>query len=109
MTQSATLRALDAELMAAFTAAGLADAAIYTQQGSGTPLSCTVYVDRGVVLNGGDTQVRTDAVTITAHRSEIGEALPKRGAIFVVDSIDYKVDQVINADESRVVCLVVVD
>lgn len=108
MTQSTALRALDAELMAAFTAAGLADAAIYTQNG-GSPVACTVYVDRGVALSGFDSQVRTDAVTITAHRDEIGEALPKRGAIFVVDSVDYKVDQVINADESRVVCLVVVD
>lgn len=106
MTQSTALRALDAELMAAFTAAGLADAATYTQVG-GSPLTCSVYVDRGVQLGGFDTQVRTDAVTITAQRAEIGESLPKRGAIFVVGSTSFKVDQIINADESRVVCLVV--
>jgi hypothetical protein len=68
-----------------------------------------VYVDRGVQLGGFDTQVRTDAVTITAQRAEIGESLPKRGAIFVVGSTSLKVDQIINADESRVVCLVVND
>ena len=108
MTQQATLRALDAALMAEFSAAGLADAAVYTQVG-GSPLSCTVYVDRGVQLTGFDTQVRTDSVTITAQRAEIGELLPKRGAIFVVGSTSFKVDQILNADESRVVCLVVDD
>lgn len=104
MTQQSTLRALDAELMAAFTSAGLADAATYTQVG-GSPLSCSVYVDRGVTFQGFDGTVRNDAVTITAFLDEIAE-VPKRGALFAVGAVTYKVDAVTAKDESRVVCVV---
>lgn len=104
MTQQSTLRALDADLMAAFSAAGLADAAVYTQVG-GSPLSCTVYVDRGVTYQGFDGTVRNDAVSITAFLDEIA-SVPLRGALFVVGGTTYKVDSVTIKDESRVVCLV---
>lgn len=105
MTQQSTLRALDAELMAAFTSAGLSDAAIFTQYGGGSPTSCTVYVDRGVTFQGFDGTVRNDSVTITAFIDEIAE-VPKRGSLFVVDGVTYKVDAVTTKDESRAVCLV---
>lgn len=105
MTQQSTLRALDAALMAAFTSAGLADAATFTQYGGGSPTSCSVYVDRGVSFQGFDGTVRNDAVTITAFLDEIAE-VPKRGALFAVGSESWKVDAVTAKDESRVVCLV---
>lgn len=105
MTQQSTLRALDASLMAAFSAAGLADAAVFTQQGGGSPTACSVYVDRGVSYNGFDGTVRNDAVSLTAFLDEIGE-VPKRGALFAVGSESWKVDAVTAKDESRVVCLV---
>lgn len=105
MTQQSTLRALDASLMAAFSAAGLADAATFTQYGGGSPTSCSVYIDRGVSFQGFDGTVRNDAVTVTAFLDEIAE-VPKRGALFVVGATTFKVDQVSNKDESRVVCLV---
>jgi hypothetical protein len=105
MTQQSTLRALDAELMAAFTSAGLADAATFIQYGSGSPTSCSVYVDRGVTFQGFDGTVRNDAVTITAFLDEIAE-VPKRGALFAVGAVTYKVDAVTAKDESRVVCVV---
>lgn len=105
MTQQSTLRALDAELMTAFTTAGLADAAIFTQSGGGSPTTCSVYVDRGVTFQGFDGTVRNDAVTITAFLDEIAE-VPKRGALFVVGSDTYKVDAVTAKDESRAVCVV---
>lgn len=105
MTQQSTLRAMDAALMEAFSAAGLADAAVFTQQGGGSPTACSVYVDRGVSYQGFDGTVRNDAVSLTAFLDEIGE-VPKRGALFVVGATTFKVDQVSNKDESRVVCLV---
>lgn len=105
MTQQSTLRALDAELMTAFTTAGLADAATFTQSGGGSPTTCSVYVDRGVTFQGFDGTVRNDAVTITAFLSDIAD-VPKRGALFVVGSDTYKVDAVTAKDESRAVCVV---
>lgn len=105
MTQQATLRALDAAIMAEFSAAGLADSATFTQSGGGSPTTCSVYVDRGVTFQGFDGTVRNDAVTITAFLDEIAE-VPKRGALFVVGSDTYKVDAVTAKDESRAVCVV---
>lgn len=105
MTQQATLRALDAAIMAEFSAAGLADSATFTQYGGGSPTTCSVYVDRGVAFQGFDGTVRNDAVTITLFLDEIGD-VPKRGALFAVGSDTFKVDAVTSMDESRVVCLV---
>jgi hypothetical protein len=105
MTQQATLRALDAAIMAEFSAAGLADSATFTQSGGGSPTTCSVYVDRGVTYQGFDGTVRNDAVTITAFLSDIAD-VPKRGALFAVGSDTFKVDAVTSMDESRVVCLV---
>jgi len=104
MTQAATLRALDAELMAAFTAAGLADSAIYTPT-VGAPHLVSVYIDRGVSYQGIDGQIRNDAVVITAMLDEIGDP-PSRGAIFTVGSQLFKVESVQTMDESRVACVV---
>lgn len=105
MTQQSTLRALDASLMAAFSAAGLADSAVFTQYGGGSQTSCSVYVDRGVSYQGFDGTVRNDAVSITLFLGEIG-VVPLRGSLIVVGATTFKVDQVSNKDESRVVCLV---
>ena len=105
MTQQATLRALDAAIMAEFSAAGLADSATFTQSGGGSPTTCNVYVDRGVTYQGFDGTVRNDAVSITAFLDEIA-SVPLRGALFVVGGTTYKVDSVTIKDESRVVCLV---
>ncbi|MBP7625288.1 MAG: hypothetical protein KA763_15095 [Xanthomonadales bacterium] len=105
MTQQATLRALDAAIMAEFSAAGLADSATFTQSGGGSPTTCSVYIDRGVSFHGFDGTVRNDAVTITAFLSDIAD-VPKRGALFAVGSDTFKVDAVTSMDESRVVCLV---
>lgn len=105
MTQQATLRALDAAIMAEFSAAGLADSATFTQSGGGSPTTCSVYVDRGVAFQGFDGTVRNDAVTITLFLDQIGD-VPKRGALIVVGATTFKVDAVINADESRATCVV---
>jgi hypothetical protein len=105
MTQSATLRALDADIRSALSGAGLTDSAIYTNIG-GSPTVCEVYVDRGVQLSGFDTQILTDQVTITALMAEI-LTRPKKGAIFALGAETFKVDQILNIDESRAVCLVV--
>ncbi len=110
MTQQATLRALDAAIMAEFSSVGLTDAASYTQASAGgpapPPVACTVYVDRGVGYQGFDGSARSDAITITALIEEIG-SVPKRGAIFEVGAELFKVDSVEIKDESRVMCVVI--
>ena len=95
----------DAIFAPAAKAARLGDAATFTQAG-GSPVSCTVLVDRGLSLQNAETgAVTNDQVTITAYLAEIGER-PKRGAIFVIGAEHFRVDSVQSSDESRVVCIV---
>lgn len=113
MSQQATLRALDAAIMAEFAVAGFADSATFTQASSGgpapPPVSCTIYVDRGVSYQGFDGSVRSDAIIVTAMLDEIG-SVPLRGAIFAIAGGDvFKVDSVSAKDESRVSCVVTYD
>lgn len=106
MGQSATLRAIDASIMGAFAHAGLTDQATYTPV-SGSAIVCRVYVDRGANLGGLDGRLLTNRVTITALMADV-LTRPQRGAIFDMGGSEiFKVEEVLNIDESRVVCLVV--
>ena len=107
MPQLDALRDLDAEIMAGLSGAGLSDAATYTPSPPGTPVACSVYVDRGLRYDGIDAQGRSGLTTITALRDEIG-AVPNRGATFVIGAETFTVDRVETADESRAVCIVAV-
>lgn len=95
----------DAIFAPAAKAARLGDAATFTQAG-GSPVACTVLVDRGLTVQNADTGgITNDQTTITAYLADIGER-PERGARFVVDGDTFVVDSVQSADESRVVCIV---
>ena len=108
MSQSAALRALDQSCRAAIAHVGLDNAATYTPYGGGGAVPCTILIDRGTSLGGPDGSLITNRVTVTAYYSDI-TSRPRAGALFDVTDTgeQFKVDQILNSDESRVVCLVV--
>ena len=95
----------DALAVGAFRGAGLADDAMYTPSTGGLAIPCKVFVDRGVVLQGTQSQVITDTTLITAFVADIGAA-PKGGARFQIGAERFTVDSINNKDESRYVCVV---
>lgn len=95
----------DAIFAPAAKAARLGDTATFTQAG-GSPVACTVLVDRGLTVQNAETGgITNDQTTITAYLADIGDR-PERGARFVIGAETFVVDSVQSADESRVVCIV---
>lgn len=79
----------------------------YTQAGSGVAVPCTIYIQRGVFVVGGDnSEVAQPEIVVTAWRDQIGADDPESGATFVIgtglDAETLTVDRVLRADESRV-------
>lgn len=105
MSQSESLKALDASIFASLSGAGLADQATYTPSSGGAAISCGIFIDRGVTLTGSLGQAINDAIVITAFAAEIG-APPQHGARFQVGTETFTVDALSNKDESRYVCVV---
>jgi hypothetical protein len=95
---------LDTRLRTAFARVGQADAATFIPE-SGPNVSCTVIVRRGVSLQGGDSQVVNDAVTIECYIDQLGRA-PDDGEQFTIGAETFDVDQIIRKDENSVLCLV---
>lgn len=98
MSQSATLRAMDATLMGAFHAAGFADAATYTPP-VGNAVGCTVYIDRAAAF------LDQDGVAVAGHRIVIGILRadvdrPEAGGIVAVGSETFELEEVLQRDES---------
>lgn len=98
MSQTATLRALDAALMTAFHGAGLADTGVYTAL-PGAPVPCRVYVDRVEQFFGGDgTEVAGYRTTLTLLRADVPR--PVRGATVAADGVTYTLEQIDAQDAS---------
>lgn len=100
-TQTEFLRAMDGAIMGAFSAIGMADTGTYTAQG-GSPVSVQCMVNRGTQFQGFEAQGRSDDVFVTMLRSEIGNTDPPRGSVIEVQGVLYKIDTVVNRDESIV-------
>lgn len=99
------LTSMDADMVAAFLAAGMADSATLTPADGGTPIACTVMVDRNIEFFGGQTQMASRSVTITAQVAEVGT--PARGSLWTVGADTWRTDDALDGtDESLVVCLV---
>jgi len=99
MSQSAFLQDLDAQLMGAFHAAGLADDATYTPPGSVIATACRVYVDRDpatLELNGVD--VAGNRIMVGILRAEVDR--PDIGGQLVIGSEHLKLEARIRHDES---------
>ncbi len=99
MTQRDSLRELDATLVAAFKAAGLADDAIYTPPGGGAAIACEVMVDDGIAEFG------EDLATVVGRRTLVSLQLrqvpnPVRGATVQVGAETYTLDIPESRDQS---------
>ena len=101
MSQTTNLRALDALIMSKLAAAGMADSATYTAP-LGSPVACTVIVDRSVQPTGFDSQVNANTVLITAALAEV---TPAKGGVFTIGAETFKVDSIQDRDESRAECV----
>lgn len=97
MSQLATLQELDAALAAAFLAAGLADSATYTPP-AGAAVACTVLIDRAAQFYDDAAGVAGNRIVITLYVAEV--AVPVRTAAVVIGSETFKLDQLIDRDES---------
>jgi len=105
MSQQAFLQRIDEKLSRAISRMGAQDDAFYYSADGTRNIACKVCIDRNVQLIGFDSQVINDQVTITALLGEIEER-PLRGAQFIIGCESFSVDSILNADESRVVCVV---
>lgn len=100
MSQAATLRAFDAAAAAAFLEAGAADEATYTPPGGGTPIDCTVLVDREHQEFGdGGEPISGQRVVVTVFLAEIDD--PKQGALVTVGAESWVLYRELLRDESR--------
>jgi hypothetical protein len=99
MSQRAALRAMDAQIMAAFVDAGMADPATYTAPGGGAAVACQAMVDRDVRLYAdAGADVATAHVVVTLFLAEVSPA--RRGTV-VVDGDTLVLDELLDQDESR--------
>lgn len=89
MSQEATLRALDARLLEALSAAGLADAAVYRALADPyTEVDCTILVDHGIEFAGeAPTAVVGARTTVRLASSEIPS--PAKGDTLTIGSTVY--------------------
>ena len=98
MSQKDTLRALDAQLMDAFHAAGWADDATYTPL-VGDPVACRVYVDRGnAVFEQFGVEVVGNRIVVGILRADVER--PESTATLEIDGDTYRLEDRIAADES---------
>ena len=99
MTQRDTLRALDADLHAAFATAGFADTGTYTAPGGGAAVSVRAYLDDVRIDGAGDFGDaygrRTEVMLLRADVSA-----PLQGGTLVLDGVTYKLGQPLEEDDS---------
>lgn len=99
MSQRDALQAMDADIVAAFVAAGLADTATYTPPGGGTALPCQVMVDRNVeIFAEGGADVPTRGIVIALQLAEV--PAPARGGVVAIGTEQLQLVAKVDADES---------
>lgn len=98
MSQAAFLRSLDADIMAAFGAAGMADTGTYTPP-AGAAVAVDVYIDRTAnFLLQDDADIVGNRIVVTLQLAQV--PAPVRGASVVVGSETFRLDEVVQHDES---------
>lgn len=101
MSQKEFLTRFDSEIMGSLHPAGMADEATCHSADKKRIFHGRVYVDRLTQLNGYETSVLNELISITAFITEIPRQ--SRGAIFEIGKETLTVDSILSADESRVV------
>lgn len=101
MSQKAFLADFDRQAVAAFGAAGIADAnAVYMSRGGGAGVPCSVMVDRGTQAFGDDLMpVAAGDVVISLFRAEV---VGERDGVVEVDGDRYTLKEKLSDDGSRV-------
>lgn len=98
MSQAAFLQDLDAQLMDAFHAAGMADDATYTPQ-AGAAVACRVYVDRDpAVLDQLGVEIAGNRIVVGILRAEVDR--PDVGDTLAIGSETFTLEARIHHDES---------
>lgn len=92
MSQTQFLRDLDAQLMGAFLAAGMADEALY----GATP--CQVYVDRNAQFLGEHPAHAAGQRTVITFRRE--QVTPARGGVVTIGAETFTLADLVAEDES---------
>lgn len=105
MSQTTTLRDLDAIFAQQLLEAGMADAATYTPPGAGDPVACTVLVDRNAQFFGENGEVFGHKILITIFLAEV--AAPARQGVIDIGDESFALEQVDARDESQQRWLVV--
>ena len=99
MSQTSTLRDLDAKIMTAMAAAGVADVGVYASKDTHTTVNpCHVYVDRDVQTLGDVGQVVGQKTLVTFL---LGEVSPQSGGTLTIGAESWKLDREHSRDESR--------
>ena len=98
MSQTAALRALDADIMGAMADAGFADVGTYTAP-SGSPVPCTVYIDRNAgFLEQDGAAIAGNRIVIGILRADVDR--PVRGGVITVDAETFELEDMVQRDES---------
>lgn len=98
MSQLLTLQALDADFAAAFASAGMADAASYTAVAGGGAIACTAMIDRAAQFFDDQQGVAGTRVVIALQLAEV--PAPARKDTVVIGAETFKLDQLVERDES---------
>lgn len=98
MSQTTTLRALDAAIAGAMLGAGLADDALYTPPGGGAGIPCTVLVDRALQVYGDQGEVVGHRIAITLFLATVPS--PARGGTVAIGAEVFRLDEPEARDES---------
>lgn len=105
MSQTSTLRAIDAELFAALVEEGAGDTATYTPPSGSAGATINVIVDRGVLSAGFDSQVIQPQIRITVQRADVDA--PINGGLFALSTGELlMIDSVADPGESWSECIV---
>lgn len=110
MSQAATLRALDADMFAAFADAGMADSDEVTYQGpnSATLVPCTVLFDQPEITRMERDGPSTGTLTeITLLRAEVPS--PERGGRVTINATAFRLDELTHEDAGHTRWTVVID
>jgi hypothetical protein len=99
MSQRAALQAMDAAIVGAFAAAGMADAATYTPPGGGVAVPCEVMVDRNVeIFADAGADVPTRGIVVAMQLAQV--PAPARGGVVAVDGEQLRLVAKVEGDES---------
>lgn len=99
MSQTATLRQMDADILAALLDVGVADDALHKAAGIGAGTACQVLVDRAAQFYDDNSGVAGLRMTVTLFQSQI--PAPARLDTITIGAEVFTLDRQVARDESK--------